>query len=142
MRYITLIILSALCLLSSCTVEEGKDIFDVPHMGYTLFEADFEAVDMLGSESDFVMSIQDGIGVFGSEKGLNEKYTLKKAFDGKAAGEFYGPAVSGETIMAYYPYSATVNLYDGALPYVLSPVQSYSKEVSVLDHFLANSEYA
>ena len=73
MRYITLTILSALCLLSSCSVEEGKDIFDVPYTGYTLFEADFESVDMLGSESSFVMSPQNGIGVFGSEKGTNEK---------------------------------------------------------------------
>lgn len=142
MRYITLTILSALCLLSSCSVDEGKDIFDVPYTGYTLFEADFESVDMLGSESSFVMSPQNGIGVFGSEKGTNEKYTLKKAFDGKAAGEFYGPVVSGEKIMAYYPYSEGMNLYDGTLPYTISPAQSYSQNVSVLDHFLAYSEYA
>ena len=142
MRYITLTILSALCLLSSCSVEEGKDIFDVPYTGYTLFEADFESVDMLGSESSFVMSPQNGIGVFGSEKGTNEKYTLKKAFDGKAAGEFYGPVVSGEKIMAYYPYTEGMNLYDGTLPYTISPAQSYSQNVSVLDHFLAYSEYA
>ena len=142
MRYITFTILSAASLLASCSVEGGKDIFDVPYVGYTLFESDFEAVDMLGSESDFVMSAQNGIGVFGSEKGSNEKYTLKKSFDGKAAGEFYGPVVSGERIMAYYPYSEGMNLYDGTLPYTISPIQSYSQEVSVLDHFLAYSEYA
>ena len=142
MRYITLTILSALCLLSSCTVDEGKDIFDVPYTGYTLFEADFESVDMLGSESSFVMTTQNGVGIFGSEKGVNEKYTLKKAFDGKAAGEFYGPVVSGDRIMAYYPYSEGMNLYDGTLPSTISPIQSYSQEVSVLDHFLAYSGYA
>lgn len=44
--------------------------------------------------------------------------------------------------MAYYPYSEGMNLYDGTLPYTISPIQSYSQEVSVLDHFLAYSEYA
>lgn len=142
MRYITLAIISVMCLLASCSVEGGKDIFDVPYTGYTLFEADFENVDMLGEQSDFLLNIQDGIGVFGSGQGVNEKYTLKKAFDGKAAGEFYGPVVSGEKIMAYYPYTEGMNLYDGTLPYTISPAQSYSQNVSVLDHFLAYSEYA
>ena len=72
MRYITLTIISVMCLLASCSVEGGKDIFDVPYTGYTLFEADFENVDMLGEQSDFLLNIQDGIGVFGSDKGVNE----------------------------------------------------------------------
>lgn len=44
--------------------------------------------------------------------------------------------------MAYYPYTEGMNLYDGTLPYTISPAQSYSQNVSVLDHFLAYSEYA
>jgi hypothetical protein len=142
MRNITLAIISAVCLLASCTVEGGKDIFDVPYVGYTLFEADFEDVDMKGDKSDFLWNIQNGIGVFGTETGLNEKFNLKRAFDAKAVGEFYGPMVSGKTIMAYYPYSEDVTLYEGSLPYSLSPSQTYDAQSSLLDHFLQYAGYA
>ena len=125
MRKITIAIISTVCLLTSCSVENGKDIFDVPYSGYTLFEADFEAVDMRGERTDFLWDIETGIGVFGSEEGVNEKFTLKKAYDDKAFGEFYGPLVSGNKIMAYYPYSEGLSLYDGNLPYSLSPYQTF-----------------
>ena len=142
MRNFTLAIISTVCLLASCSVEGGKDIYDVPYIGYTLFETDFEDVDMSGNQTDFLWTIETGIGVFGTEKGANEKYTLKNAYDGMAAGEFYGPVVSGDIIMAYYPYSEDLNLYDGSLPYTLSPSQSYNQELSVLDHFLSYAGYA
>ena len=77
MRYNIIAMLSAVCLLTSCSVEGGKDIFDVERSGYTLFETDFEAVDMDGQKSDFVWNKDLAIGVFGSEGGKNEKYTLK-----------------------------------------------------------------
>ena len=57
MRYITLAIISVMCLLASCSVEGEKDIFDVPYTGYTLFEADFENVDMLENSSEIVAYI-------------------------------------------------------------------------------------
>ena len=137
-----ILILSAICLLASCSVEEGgKDLFNIPLDGYTLFEADFESVDLAGDESDFIWNKETAIGVFGSKSGENKKYTLKNAFDGKSAGEFYGPLVSGDMFMAYYPYSVGLNLYDGALPYSVSPVQSYRQDVSIMDHFLDYSDY-
>lgn len=142
MRYIILTILSALCFLTSCSVEGGNDLFDVPHTGYTLFEADFEAIDMDGQKSDFVWNKDFAIGVFGQETGINEKYSLKKAFDGNAAGEFYGPVVSGNPIMAYYPYSDQVSLYDGNLPYDLSPVQKYTSDQTTIGQFFAYAGYA
>ena len=142
MRKITIAIISTVCLLTSCSVENGKDIFDVPYSGYTLFEADFEAVDMRGERTDFLWDIETGIGVFGSEKGVNKKFTLKKAYDDKAFGEFYGPLVSGNKIMAYYPYSEGLSLYDGNLPYSLSPYQTFNPEVSLLEHFLGYAGYA
>ena len=142
MRYIIVTILSALCFLTSCSTEGGKDIFDVPHTGYTLFEADFEAVDMEGQKSDFVWNKDLTIGVFGQEGGINEKYALKNAFDGKAAGEFYGPVVSGNTIMAYYPYSDQVSLYDGNLPYDLPPYQSYDSDQTTFGHFCTYAGFA
>lgn len=141
MRYNIIATLSALCLLTSCSVEGGKDIFDVERSGYTLFETDFEAVDMDGQQSDFVWDKDFAIGVFGSEGGENEKYTLKKAFDGKAAGEFYGPVVSGD-IMAYYPYEAGYGLYGQGLTYTLAPSQTYVPGSTLLEHFCTYAGYA
>ncbi len=142
MRKITIATISAISLLASCSVEGGKDIFDVPYTGYTLFEADFEAVDMSGEKTDFLWNIENGIGVFGTDSGVNERYTLKKAYDGKAVGEFYGPMVSGQRVMAYYPYSEGLSLYDGNLPCSLSPSQIYNSEVSLLEHYLGYAGYA
>ena len=141
MRYNLIALLSIVCLLASCSAEGGKDMFDVPHDGYTLFEADFEAVDFDGQQSDFVWDKDLAIGVFGSEGGENEKYTLKKAFDGKAAGEFYGRVVYGD-VMAYYPYEESYGLYGQGLTYSLAPAQNYTAESTLLDHFNRYAGYA
>lgn len=141
MRKITIAIISTVCLLTSCSVEGGKDIFDVERSGYTLFETDFEAVDMDGQQSDFVWNKDIAIGVFGSEGGANEKYTLKKAFDGMAAGEFYGRVVYGD-VMAYYPYEESYSMYGQGLSYSLAPAQNYTTESTLLDHFCRYAGYA
>ena len=142
MRYTLIAILSGLCFLTSCTVDGGKDIFDVPQTGYTLFEADFEDIDIAGDKLNALWDKDLAIGVFGSKSGENEKYTLKNAYDGKAAGEFYGPVVKGEQIMAYYPYSEGYALYDGGMSYTLSSTQVYVSENTLLEHFCANAGYA
>ena len=142
MRYTLIAILSGLCFLTSCTVDGGKDIFDVPQAGYTLFEADFEDIDIAGDKLNALWDKDLAIGVFGSKSGENEKYTLKNAYDGKAAGEFYGPVVKGEQIMAYYPYSEGYALYDGGMSYTLSSTQVYVSENTLLEHFCANAGYA
>ena len=142
MRYNLLAILSITCLLASCSADGDKDMFDVHQTGYTLFEADFEAVDMGGDNFEGVWDKDIAIGVFGSEAGENVKYTLKNAYDGKAAGEFYGPVVKGEQIMAYYPYSEGYALYDGGMSYTLSSTQVYVSENTLLEHFCANAGYA
>lgn len=142
MRYNLLAILSITCLLASCSADGDKDMFDVAQTGYTLFEADFEAVDMDGDNFEGVWDKDIAIGVFGSEAGENVKYTLKNAYDGKAAGEFYGPVVKGEQIMAYYPYSEGYALYDGGMSYTLSSTQVYVSENTLLEHFCANAGYA
>ena len=139
MRYTLIAILSGLCFLTSCTVDGGKDIFDVPQTGYTLFEADFEDIDIAGDKLNALWDKDLAIGVFGSKSGENEKYTLKNAYDGKAAGEFYGPVVKGEQIMAYYPYSEGYALYDGGMSYTLSSTQVYVSENTLLEHFCANA---
>lgn len=141
MRYTIIIMFSAICLLTSCSMEDKKDIFDIPHDGYTLFEADFESLDMDGQNSDFVWDKDFAIGIFGSEGGVNEKYTLKNAFDGMAAGEFYGHLVMGD-IMAYYPYEAGYSLYDQGLTYCLASSQIYDSQNTLLEHFCKYAGYA
>lgn len=140
MRYTILAVLSALFFLVSCT--EGKDMFDVPHAKYTLFKADFENVDLAGEKSAFIWKKENGIGVFGSESGVNEKYVLKKAYDGKAEGEFYGPLVTGDTIKAYYPYSEKFALHDGAMAYSLSASQAYRLGSTLIEQFSNYAGYA
>lgn len=142
MRYNLLAILSVTCLLASCSADGEKDMFDVPHTGYTLFEADFEAVQMGIDQFEGLWDKNLAIGVFGSESGVNEKYTLKNAYDGKAAGEFYGPVVKGERVMAYYPYSEGYALYEGSMAYNLSATQTYTSENTLLDQFCTYAGYA
>ena len=142
MRYTLIAILSGLCFLTSCTVDGGKDIFDVPQAGYTLFEADFEDIDIAGDKLNALWDKDLAIGVFGSKSGENEKYTLKNAFDGKAAGEFYGALVEGGQIMAYYPYSENFSLYDGTLTYSLASIQAYDSSRSLLEQFCVYAGYA
>ena len=139
MRYTLIAILSGLCFLTSCTVDGGKDIFDVPQTGYTLFEADFEDIDFAGDKLNALWDKDHAIGVFGSKSGENEKYTLKNAYDGKTSGEFYGPVVKGEQIMAYYPYSEGYALYEGGMSYTLPSIQVYASESTLLEHFCANA---
>ena len=139
MRYNLFAILSITCLLASCSADGDKDMFDVDRTGYTLFEADFEAVDMDGDNFEGVWDKDLAIGVFGSEAGENVKYTLKNAYDGKTSGEFYGPVVKGEQIMAYYPYSEGYALYDGGMSYTLSSTQVYVSANTLLEHFCANA---
>ena len=142
MRYNLLAILSITCLLASCSADGDKDMFDVDRTGYTLFVADFEAVEMDGSQFEGVWDKERAIGVFGSEAGENVKYTLKNAYDGKAAGEFYGPVVKGGQIMAYYPYSEGYALYEGGMFFTLPSTQVYTSENTLLEHFCSYAGYA
>ena len=139
MRYNLFAILSITCLLASCSADGDKDMFDVDRTGYTLFEADFEAVEMDGDNFEGVWDKDIAIGVFGSEAGENVKYTLKNAYDVKTSGEFYGPVVKGDRIMAYYPYSEDYALYEGGMSYTLPSTQVYASESTLLEHFCANA---
>lgn len=129
---ITIMMMSAI-LAFSCAPEQKNDMFDVPQDGYTFFETDFQSVDFEGEADQFWKKGVD-IGVFGSIEGVNERYTLKKAFDSKASGEFYGPKVSGD-IVAYYPYSPDFRLFGGKPHYELAPVQEYDGTGSLYEQF-------
>lgn len=133
MRYTLIAILSGICLLTSCTADEGTDIFDIPQTGYTMFEADFEDVCIEGYQPA-LWDREKGIGVIGSKSRTNEKYVLKNAFDGKPVGEFYGALVEGDRIMAYCPYSEDFDP-DGGMTYTLDPDQSYVQGTTVLEQF-------
>ena len=139
MRYNLFAILSITCLLASCSADGDKDMFEVDRTAYTLFVADFEAVDMDGDNFEGVWDKDLAIGIFGSEAGENVKYTLKNAYDGKSAGEFYGPVVKGDRIMAYYPYSEGYALYEGGMSFTLPSTQVYASENTLLEHFCANA---
>ncbi len=141
MRYTIITVLSAICLLTACS-DKGEDMFEVPDQGYTLFKADFEDIDLAGEKSAYVWMMEKGIGVFGSEGGVNEKYVLKKAYEGKPEGEFYGPLVCGDSIRAYYPYAENFSLHDGALAYSLPASQTYSVENTLLEQFDRYTCYA
>lgn len=142
MRYTIITMISAVCLLASCSLPEGKDIFDVPQDGYTLFEADFEDLTIAGTTGEMIWERGIGIGVYGSSKGENERYILKKALDGKAMGEFYGSEVSGEKITAYYPYSEDYALYNGHMMFSLSNVQAFDGTSDVFEQFCKYAGYA
>ena len=127
-------IMMSAVILAACTAGQQDDIFNIPLDGYTLFETDFEEVDLEGSAGLFWDKGQS-LGVFGSAEGKNEKYTLKRAFDGKAVGEFYGPKVSGDMISAYYPYSDDFSLFEGMLHYTLVNLQEYDGTETLYQQF-------
>lgn len=131
--HITIMIISAM-MAFSCGPEQKDDMFGIQNDGYTFFEADFQSVDF---DRDVEQFWQKGIdvGVFGSTEGVNERYTLKKAYDGKISGEFYGPKVSGGQIMAYYPYSPDFTLFEGRPRYELAPEQKYIGNENLYEQF-------
>ena len=130
---ITIMMMSAI-LAFSCAREQKNDMFDIPQDGYTFFEADFQSVDF-DAEAEQLWQKGIDVGVFGTAEGVNERYTLKKACDGKAVGEFYGPKVSGDQIVAYYPYSPDFTLFEGKPRYELAPVQEFDVAGSLYEHF-------
>lgn len=131
---------SAVCLILSCSPQDRADIFDVPQEGYTLFETDFEDLTIAGATAEMIW--EKSIGVYGSSMGSNERYILKKAFVGKAVGEYYGPEVSGENISAYYPYSEDYALFDGKMMYSLSNLQTFDGSATPLEQFGRYAGYA
>jgi hypothetical protein len=73
----------------------------------------------------------DMFGVYGSEKGTNERYVVTKASAGKSdPAEIYGPVVKGNRFMAYFPYNPEyVGGSADALPMMLEPSQKYDSDM-------------
>lgn len=128
-------------LLCCCEQAEPSGGFDVETEGHTVFTADMQAL-LLGQDEQFVWEKGDYIGVFGSKRGNNEKYILKKAGYETASAEFYGPNVSGETIGAYYPYSGGFKFDGGVFSVNLAARQQFVSENDAVRQFLEYSPHA
>ena len=125
MKKISIIAISLAVLFPSCEKSGETTLPDVSQEGITVIPADLESL-LLGDD-ERVWPEGAYLGVFGSEKGTNEKYVLKKAFEGLASAEFYGPLVAGETISAYYPWNDSYTGRATAMPVALSSGQAYSE---------------
>lgn len=136
--YLTGILVTAL-VLTGCTVSKDIEFEPVDNSGHTLIEADIET--LIFEEVDRVWPEDAYIGVYGSEQGDNERYTLKDASAGLRTATFYGPLVKGD-IAAYYPYSPSYIGNADGMPSSLSSVQSYDPEADAVSHFLEYTPYA
>ena len=120
--------------------QAGREYFPGNPTGeLTALEADFSALAFV---KDARWAAGDCIGLWGSDKGANEKWMLKRAGDGQPTGVFYGPSVSGASVQACYPWSEDVTLQSGAFPFLLSPEQNYSAEETLEDFYLNQNPYA
>ncbi len=120
--------------------QAGREYFPGNPTGeLTALEADFSALAFV---KDARWAAGDCIGLWGSDKGANEKWMLKRAGDGQPTGVFYGPSVSGASVQACYPWSEDVTLQSGAFPFLLSPEQNYSATETVEDFYLKQNPYA
>ena len=125
------------CNTEIITVE--KEFEPVDNSGYTLLTADMETL-LLENETR-VWPEDAYIGVYGSEQGENECYTIKDQSAGLASAVFYGPVVKGK-IAAYYPYDPSYIGNAEGMPVVLEDEQVYNKEYDALAHFQAYTSKA
>ena len=95
-------ILTMAAVIAGCTVYKDKEYEPIDDNGCTIVEADIESL-LIGDDSR-VWPDGAAIGVYGSELGENEMYTIKDAGVGLNSASFYGPVVKGN-VSAYYPYS-------------------------------------
>ena len=139
-RYLLFHALLFVAVAAGCTkTERPESDRRVQPEGYTLFRASTEALlpgTGDGDPFERIWSQGDCIGLFASEQGNNECYTLKRAGYGSADAEFYGPQVIGERIAAYYPYEAALEGEAGAIPLALAPMQRYEAGCSAAERFL------
>ena len=131
--YFTFILIVA-AVISGCTEKKEMDFEPVDNSGYTILEADIES--LLFDSRERLWPEDACIGVYGSEMGENECYSIKKAGVGLKSATFYGPLVKGD-VAAYYPYSP---LYIGnadGMPVTLESEQVYDPEADAVAHFQA-----
>ena len=131
-----LIVLSfiAATIFSACTEKKNMEFAPIDESGHTLICADIES--LLFMEGETVWPEAAAIGVYGSEKGNNEYYTIKEAGEGYSSASFYGPLVKGQ-ITAYYPYSSSYVGSAEAMPFYIEDQQAFDPQVDIVANYLA-----
>ncbi|MBR0246411.1 MAG: hypothetical protein IJQ61_08055 [Bacteroidales bacterium] len=128
--------LMALALVfATCTKEVKSTLPDVDYEGFTVLEARIESL-LIGEGDGRTWEEGAAIGVFGSEKGYNEKYLLRSADASLSEALFYGPRVSGKEISAYFPYQSSASGAAEALTLVLASNQTYDESAGAKEFFL------
>lgn len=129
-----MLILTMAAVISGCTEQKEMDFEPIDNSGYTILEADIES---LLFDSEERMWPEDAcIGVYGSEKGENECYSIKEAGVGLKSATFYGPLVKGN-VAAYYPYNPSYIGNADGMPVTLDAVQIFDPAADAVDHFQA-----
>lgn len=126
-------ILTMAAVIAGCTVYKDKEYEPIDDNGCTIIEADIESL-LIGDDSR-VWPDGAAIGVYGSELGENEMYTIKDAGVGLNSASFYGPVVKGN-ISAYYPYSESYIASYESMPVMLSADQEFDRDASALQQYM------
>lgn len=132
LHFIFILIMAAV--IAGCTEKKDMEFEPVDNAGHTLIEANIET--LLLETEDRIWPEDACIGVYGSEMGENECYSIKEAGVGLKSATFYGPLVKGN-IAAYYPYiSSYIGSAEG-MPVTLESEQVYNPEADAVAHFQA-----
>ncbi len=131
-----LIILSFIvaAVFSACTEKKNMEFPPVDDSGHTLICADIES--LLFMEGETVWPEAAAIGVYGSEKGNNEYYTIKEASEGYSSASFYGPLVKGN-LTAYYPYNPSYVGSAEAMPFYIEVSQVFDPDIDIVSNYLS-----
>ena len=133
MKYKLIALSLVVAAFSGCTEKKEMEFPPVDESGYTLICADIESLLMM--EDVRVWPEEAAIGVYGSEKGNNEYYTIKNAGVGYSSAEFYGPLVEG-TVTAYYPYNPNYVASVDAMPVTIENKQVFNPQLDALSTYL------
>ena len=127
-------ILTMAAVISGCTEQKEMDFEPIDNSGYTILEANIES--LLFDSEERLWPEDAYIGVYGSEMGENECYSIKEAGVGLKSATFYGPLVKGN-VAAYYPYSPSYIGNADGMPVTLESEQTYDPEADAVAHFQA-----
>lgn len=129
-----MLILTMAAVISGCTEQKEMDFEPINNSGYTILEANIES--LLFDSQERMWPEDAYIGVYGSEMGENERYSIKEAGVGLKSATFYGPLVKGN-VAAYYPYSPSYIGNADGMPVTLESEQTYNPEADAVAHFQA-----
>ena len=129
-----ILILTMAAVISGCTEQKEMDFEPIDNSGCTILDANIES--LLFDSQERMWPEDAYIGVYGSEMGENERYSIKEAGVGLKSATFYGPLVKGN-VAAYYPYSPSYIGNADGMPVTLESEQTYNPEADAVAHFQA-----